>query len=301
MSAVAFQKSGRTSRPQDEDGDAVGAGGGRREAVVAGGRRGAAQAGGAAQDRDRALVRSPGVVLSSAPQLRTSLSSALQLRTSPAWQLCSLPSVHLQPSHVDVSDCTLHSQHLSQGPHGASCDDVPTALCRRRSWRLRGSSWPRPRPGRRLSPPRTPSWRRCRHAAIRLVPAKSKVHPGSSQVHAELRTKPFDSAQLRRHCSMWVPDHCDQGYSAWTFDSSSDAVLQGVLGELSYESDAAERLRGELRSANAEAAQLRARVDETASLLAAAEQVPCSCVRRRHSRVLQSSRQGTQDCLEKTD
>lgn len=54
-------------------------------------------------------------------------------------------------------------------------------------------------------------------------------------------------------------------------------ALQGVLGELSYESDAAERLRSELRSASAEAGRLRAQLDEDAARLAAAEQVPrCS-------------------------
>ena len=57
----------------------------------------------------------------------------------------------------------------------------------------------------------------------------------------------------------------------------SAAVLQGVLGELSYESDAAERLRSELRAASAEAGRLRAQLDADAARLAAAEQVPrCS-------------------------
>lgn len=53
-----------------------------------------------------------------------------------------------------------------------------------------------------------------------------------------------------------------------------------MLGELSYESDAAERLRGELRAANAEAAQLRTRLEDDALQLAAAQQVgPYSCRR----------------------
>jgi hypothetical protein len=51
-------------------------------------------------------------------------------------------------------------------------------------------------------------------------------------------------------------------------------TLQGVLGELSYESDAAERLRSELRAASAEAGRLRAQLDADAARLAAAEQVP---------------------------
>ena len=51
-------------------------------------------------------------------------------------------------------------------------------------------------------------------------------------------------------------------------------ALQGVLGELSYESDAAERLRSELRAASAEAGRLRAQLDADAAHLAAAEQVP---------------------------
>ncbi len=50
-----------------------------------------------------------------------------------------------------------------------------------------------------------------------------------------------------------------------------------MLGELSYESDAAERLRGELRAANAEAAQLRARLEDDALQLAAAQQVGPYC------------------------
>ena len=55
-------------------------------------------------------------------------------------------------------------------------------------------------------------------------------------------------------------------------------ALQGVLGELSYESDAAERLRSKLRAAGAEAGQLRAQLDADAARLAAAEQVPlCLC------------------------
>lgn len=60
-------------------------------------------------------------------------------------------------------------------------------------------------------------------------------------------------------------DQCPHGLSI---------VLQGVLGELSYESDAAERLRSELRAASAEAGQLRAQLDADAARLAAAEQVP---------------------------
>jgi hypothetical protein len=51
-------------------------------------------------------------------------------------------------------------------------------------------------------------------------------------------------------------------------------ALQGVLGELSYESDAAERLRSEVRAASAEAGRLRAQLDADAARLAAAEQVP---------------------------
>lgn len=53
----------------------------------------------------------------------------------------------------------------------------------------------------------------------------------------------------------------------------SSPHAQGVLGELSYESDAAERLRGELRAAHAEAGQLRGRLQDDAARLTAAEQV----------------------------
>ena len=48
--------------------------------------------------------------------------------------------------------------------------------------------------------------------------------------------------------------------------------MQAALGELTFESEAADRLRGELRSANRQVAQLQQQLQESAGQLQTAEE-----------------------------
>ena len=53
---------------------------------------------------------------------------------------------------------------------------------------------------------------------------------------------------------------------------TAESSVQAALGELTFESEAADRLRGELRSANRQVAQLQQQLQESAGQLQAAEE-----------------------------